>query len=55
MYILMKPFYPLLRRVPKYVTDTEKLGRAMIHVALEDYDEQILESIDINLIAAQNK
>ena len=51
MYLLMKPLYPLLKRIPKYVTDTERVGRALVRIALEGYDKKILENIDINLIA----
>jgi hypothetical protein len=53
-YWVMKPFYPLLKRMPRYVTSTEKLGRAMIKVGLSGYEKAILESSDINSIA-ENK
>jgi uncharacterized protein YbjT (DUF2867 family) len=43
--------YPLLRRLPRYVTDTVALGRAMIEVALSGYPKAILESEDINRVA----
>lgn len=54
LYTLMKPFYSLLKKLPKYVTDTEKLGRAMIYVASNGHESKILESIDINRIVAEN-
>jgi hypothetical protein len=52
MYALMSPILPLLRRlIPQYVTTTELLGRAMIHVAQNGYPKRILESRDINQAA----
>lgn len=51
LYAFMKPLYPLLIKNKKYVTDTDKLSRAMIRVAAEGYEDRILESIDINRIA----
>ncbi len=47
-YIVLKPLYPLLKRMPKYVTDNAIIGRAMIRVALSGYSKRVLESIDIN-------
>ena len=47
---LIKPFNPLLRRLPS-VTDTDRMGRAMIHVALRGYPKRILEPQDINAAA----
>lgn len=47
-YIVLKPLYPLLKRMPKYVTDNAIIGRAMIRVALSGYSKSVLESIDIN-------
>jgi uncharacterized protein YbjT (DUF2867 family) len=40
--------YPLLRRLPAYVTSTVTLGRAMIAVAAGGHPSPILESRDIN-------
>jgi hypothetical protein len=40
---------PLLKRMlPKYVTTTEQVGRAMINVAANGAPKAILESEDIN-------
>jgi uncharacterized protein YbjT (DUF2867 family) len=50
LYALMKPLLPLLTLFPKYMTTTEKLGRAMLQVARHGYSKQILESVDINSI-----
>ena len=47
-YRILAPLYPLLKLMPKYVTTTECVGRAMIRVAKEGFDKSILESRDIN-------
>jgi len=53
MHSVLDPFYPLLNRIlPKHVTTTENIGRAMIEVALEGYSNTILENRDINSFAA---
>ena len=51
MYRLTGPLYFMLKRLPAYVTDTERLAKAMIHVALNGYSKKILESKDINSIS----
>jgi len=35
---------------PAYMTMSEQVGRAMIHVARDGYPKPVLESADINLI-----
>ena len=40
----LKPLFP------GYVTTTEQVGRAMIHVAREGAPKRVLESRDINAI-----
>lgn len=47
-YTVTKPISFIFKRMPKYVTDTITLGRAMINVCLHGYQESILESLDIN-------
>ena len=47
---IVKPFYPLFRNSPS-VTDSDRLGRAMINVARKGYPKRILEVEDINLLA----
>jgi uncharacterized protein YbjT (DUF2867 family) len=48
-YDLLTPVMPLLKgRFPKYLTTTEQLGRAMIHVAKSGYPKPILDPEDIN-------
>lgn len=48
IYNIISPLYGLLRRMPKYVTTTVVIGKAMIRVAMDGYDKKVLESIDIN-------
>jgi uncharacterized protein YbjT (DUF2867 family) len=47
-YNVLKPFYGLLRKMPKYVTTTDAMGYAMLEVCKEGYSTYILESVDIN-------
>jgi len=49
LYAITRPLLPLLKRMlPKYVTTTEQVGRAMINVAANGAPKAILESDDIN-------
>jgi len=43
---------PLLKPVlyPKYMTTTEQIGKAMLHVARQGYSKRILENVDINAV-----
>jgi uncharacterized protein YbjT (DUF2867 family) len=53
LYDVIGSLYPLLRRVlPRYVTTTVNIGRAMIEVASSGHPTQILYSPDINRLAA---
>jgi uncharacterized protein YbjT (DUF2867 family) len=48
-YAVLGPLLPLLKRLfPKYVTTTEKLGRAMLIAAKRGAPKPVLESADIN-------
>jgi uncharacterized protein YbjT (DUF2867 family) len=52
-YTLLGPFIPfLLRWLPNYITTTERVGRAMLHVAKQGAPKPILESADINRIGS---
>lgn len=52
VYTVLAPLYPVWRTLfPNAVTTTEKVGRAMIRVAREGYEREILETRDINAIA----
>ncbi len=47
-----KPIFPLLRRLfPGFVTTTERIGRAMLHVARTGNTERVLENRNINIAA----
>jgi hypothetical protein len=47
----MGPLYPLWKLlIPKYVTTTECMGRAMLKVAKNGAPKHILESWDISAI-----
>ena len=49
LYAVMGPLYPILRRVvPKYVTTTECVGRAMLNVVRHGAPKRFLENRDIN-------
>ena len=51
LYIVLTPLLPLLERTfPKYVTTTERLGRAMLHVAHVGATKRVLGNSDINLL-----
>lgn len=53
LYDVIGPLYPLLRRLlPRHVTTTENIGRAMIQVAASGYSKRILYSPDINQLSA---
>jgi hypothetical protein len=48
-YKVLDPIFPLLRRLlPKHVTTTENVGRAMIRVVANGYHKRLLENADIN-------
>jgi uncharacterized protein YbjT (DUF2867 family) len=48
-YSLLRPLLPVFERLmPKYVTTTEKLGRAMLVVAKHGAPKRVLESADFN-------
>jgi len=54
LYVVLTPLYPLLKRIARLnVTTAENIGRAMIAVAADGYSKRILESTDINLLAAR--
>lgn len=50
-YTLTRPLWPLLQRAfPQFVTTTEHLGRAMLHVVRQGVPKPILEARDISAI-----
>jgi len=50
-YTFTKPFYFILKRLPSWVTSTERLGQAMIKTVAKEDERRILESKDINQLA----
>lgn len=52
IYTVVSPIYPVLSRLlPRYVTTTANIGRAMIQLATVGYSKRILYSPDINRLA----
>ena len=50
-YTILGPLLPLLKnRFPKYVTNTEQIGRAMLQAARHRAPKRVLESVDINAL-----
>lgn len=48
-YAITRPLFPLIKRaLPKYVTTTEQIGRAMLKVAKNGAPKRILETRDVN-------
>ena len=51
IYVAAAPLLSYLARVaPKYMTTTERVGRAMLKVARDGYPKPVLESEDINAV-----
>lgn len=49
LYTLIGPILPMLKALwPKYVTTTEQMGLAMLHIAKHGAAKQVLETWDIN-------
>jgi uncharacterized protein YbjT (DUF2867 family) len=54
LYAALAPVLPLLEAIaPGSVTTTERVGRAMIRAALEGAPKRVLETADINRLAAR--
>jgi len=54
MYAVAGPLYPIWKRLlPKYVTTTEQVGRAMIHVVRHGSQKRVLENDDINGVGGE--
>ena len=53
LYPLLYPLVLVAKRiVPRSITDTERVGRAMVNVARKGFPKQVLENPDINAAAA---
>jgi hypothetical protein len=51
-YALMRPLAPALDAfAPRYVTTTERVGKAMLNVTRRGFPKPILENDDINAAA----
>lgn len=50
MYIITKPFYPLLRKM-SFVTSSSAIGKAMIKSVLHPQNNNVLENQDINTLS----
>lgn len=56
LYDILKPLTPFIEgRFSKYVTTTERLGQAMLNVARSGRGAQIVESREINELAANHQ
>jgi uncharacterized protein YbjT (DUF2867 family) len=54
MYSLLTPVYPLLSKLsPRYVTTTERVGRAMLRLARTGFTARVLEAADIDMLGAR--
>ena len=54
LYVVAAPLFPILRRLfPNAVTTTGRVGRAMIELARSGAQKRVLESRDINAVAAR--
>ena len=52
IYAASRPLYPLARRIPPLAaTTTERMGWAMIQLAIDGYPKRVLEAPDINALA----
>ena len=51
-YAIVRPLFPMLLKLPKYVTTTERIGRAMLNVTKHGAPKHILESQDINELSS---
>lgn len=53
MYAVVSPLFPMLNRLfPNQVTTTERVGRAMLAVAKRGAPKKVLETCDLNALAA---
>ena len=49
LYTIFTPLYPILNRLfPRYITSTDRVGKAMIEVTQKEFSKKHLENRDIN-------
>ena len=53
IYFILKPFYGILKRYPKFATNTRNIGRAMINAVEIGGEVDILNNNEINLLAGR--
>jgi uncharacterized protein YbjT (DUF2867 family) len=54
VHAVTKPLFPVMeRRLPRLVTTTEQLGRAMLAVVRNGFEKPVLESRDINRVRSR--
>ena len=51
IYAILGPLYFLLKRLPKFVTSTDRVGKVMLDVAKHGAPKPVLENADINQLA----
>ena len=52
LYLALAPIIPILKLiVPKHITTTEKVGRAMLRVVRNGVPKPVLENHEINALA----
>lgn len=50
-HAIMKPIYPLIRKSTKSMTDTTRIGQAVIKLTKEGYEKKIINPVDMNKLA----
>ena len=54
-YVLTRRLWPVLYKAfPQFVTTTERLGRALLHIAKHGTPKPILEARDINRLTVED-
>jgi nucleoside-diphosphate-sugar epimerase len=54
LYLLMRPFFPLMKKMKSIVTGTA-IGEAMLALTLSPVDQKVIDPIMINTLARANK
>jgi uncharacterized protein YbjT (DUF2867 family) len=55
MYSIMRPFFPLIMLSKKFATDTDRIAKAMLHVATHGNNMKLLNTWEINRVAGEWK
>lgn len=51
-HAIFMPIYPLFRKNSKSLTDTTRIGQAVIRLVKDGYEKEIINPVDINKLAA---